>query len=185
MLFKTQISKGFKYTDTTKITVSKFLNPGILTLGFGLDYKPDKKTSINFSPLSYKGTFVPDTGRIDQTIYGILADKKSKHEPGMSFLISHQFQPFRTVTMTNRLQLFTNYTHNPQNIDVDWEMILTASLNWFTDVRVNTHLIFDDDTKTIEYDKENNPVLGPDGKPKKTSRIQFKELLGFSFIFRF
>jgi len=185
MLFKTQISKGFKYTDTTKITVSKFLNPGILTLGFGLDYKPDKKTSINFSPLSYKGTFVPDTSRIDQTIYGILADKKSKHEPGMSFLISHQFQPFRTVTMTNRLQLFTNYTHNPQNIDVDWEMILTASLNWFTDVRVNTHLIFDDDTKTIEYDKENNPVLGPDGKPKKTSRIQFKELLGFSFIFRF
>ncbi len=185
MLFKTQISRGFKYTDSSKITVSKFLNPGILTLGFGLDYKPNKKTSINFSPLSYKATFVPDTGRIDQTIYGILADKRAKHEPGMSFLLSHEFQPFRTVTMTNRLQLFTNYTHNPQNIDVDWEMILTASLNWFTDVRINTHLIFDDDTKTIEYDKENNQVLGPDGKPKKTSRIQFKELLGFSFIFRF
>lgn len=185
MLFKTQISRGFKYTDSSKITVSKFFNPGILTLGFGLDYKPNKKTSINFSPFSYKATFVPDTGRIDQTLYGILADKRAKHEPGMSFLLSHEFQPFKTVTMTNRLQLFTNYKHNPQNIDVDWEMILTASLNWFTDVRINTHLIFDDDTKTVEYDKENNQILGTDGKPKKTSRIQFKELLGFSFIFRF
>ncbi len=185
MLFKTQLTRGYKYTDSSKITVSKFLNPGILTLGFGLDYKPNKKTSINFSPLSYKATFVPDTGRIDQTIYGITANRRSKHEPGMSFLISNEYQPFKSVTMTNRLQLFTNYTHNPQNIDVDWEMILTANLNWFTDVRVNTHLIFDDDTKTVEYDRENNPVLGSDGKPKKTSRIQFKELLGFSFIFRF
>ena len=99
----------------------------------------------------------------------------------MSFLISHQFQPFRTVTMTNRLR-FTNYTHNPQNIDVDWEMILTASLNWFTDVRVNTHLIFDDDTKTIEYDKENNPVLGPDGKPKKTSGFSSRSCWDFPYF---
>ncbi|MBN2862070.1 MAG: hypothetical protein JXN62_02845, partial [Bacteroidales bacterium] len=88
-------------------------------------------------------------------------------------------------TITNRLQLFTNYIHNPLNIDVDWEMIVTANLNWFTDVRFNTHLIFDDDTKTIEYDKDRNPVLGTDGKPKKTARVQFKELLGFSFVFRF
>ena len=32
---------------------------------------------------------------------------------------------------------------------------------------------------------EKNPVLGSDGLQKKTARIQFKELLGFSFIFRF
>jgi len=83
------------------------------------------------------------------------------------------------------LQLFTNYIHNPLNIDVDWEMIVTANLNRFTDVRLNTHLIFDDDTKTIVLDNEGKEVPGPDGKPKKAARIQFKELLGFSFIFRF
>jgi hypothetical protein len=63
-------------------------------------------------------------------------------------------------------------------------MIATASLNWFTDVRLNTHLIYDDDTKTPVLDKDKKPVL-VDGKPKKTARAQFKELLGFSFIFRF
>ncbi|MCU0460569.1 MAG: DUF3078 domain-containing protein [Bacteroidales bacterium] len=192
LLFKTQIAKGFTYpTDTTRTLVSKFMNPGILTVGLGLDYKPDKFTSINFSPLSYKGTFVTDTtgikgkNAIDQTKYGVPADKRAKNEPGASFMITHEFKPIKKLAITNRLQLFTNYINNPQNIDIDWEMIATANLNWFTDVRLNTHLIFDDDTKSLLYDKDKNPVMGPDGKQKKTARIQFKELLGFSFIFRF
>jgi hypothetical protein len=161
------------------------MNPAILTIGLGLDYKPDKKTSINFSPLSYKGTFVPDTAAIDHTKYGIAKDKRSKNEPGMSFMISNEYKPYKTVTILNRLQLFTNYINHPQNIDIDWEMIATASLNWFTDVRFNTHLIFDDDTKTPTLDKDKNPILDSFGNPKKSARIQFKELLGFSFIFRF
>ncbi len=184
MLFKTQVARGYNYPNDS-VPVSKFLNPAILTLGIGLDYKPNKQTSINFSPLSYKATFVPDTGHIDQTKYGIAKNRRSKHEPGASFLISNEFKPIKTVTVINRLQLFTNYIHNPQNIDVDWEMIIQANLNWFTDVRLNTHLIFDDDTKTPLFTRENIPVLGPDGLQKKTARIQFKELLGFSFIFRF
>jgi len=186
LLFKTQIAKGYSYTKTDTLLVSKFFNPAILTAGIGLDYKPDKYTSINFSPLSYKGTFVPDTALIDQTKYGVAADKKAKNEPGLSFLITHEFRPVKTVTITNRLQLFTNYINNPQNIDIDWEMILTASLNWFTDVRFNTHLIFDDDTKTPVFDKDKQPVLDPvTGRQKSTARVQFKELLGFSFVFRF
>lgn len=183
MLFKTQITKGFDYPNDS-IPVSKFFNPAILTLGLGLDYKPNKLTSINLSPLSYKATFVPDTGMIDQAKYGVAADRKSKHEPGASLLISHEFKPIKSITITNRLQLFTNYIHNPQNIDVDWEMILVSHLNWFTDVRFNTHLIFDDDTKTLLY-KRKEPVLGPDGLQRKTARIQFKELLGLSLVFRF
>jgi hypothetical protein len=104
---------------------------------------------------------------IDQTKYGVAADRKSKHEPGASVLISHEFKPVKTITVKNRLQLFTNYIHNPQNIDVDWEMIFVASLNWFTDIRLNTHLIFDDDTKTLLYTRNRDPVLGPDGLQKK------------------
>lgn len=184
MLFKTQISKGYNYPNDS-VPVSRFMNPAIITIGFGLDYKPNKQTSINFSPLSYKATFVPDTALIDQTKYGIPANKRSKHEPGVSFMISNEFRPLKNLTITNRFQLFTNYISKPQNIDVDWEMILQTNLNWFTDVRLNTHLIFDDDTKTPVLDKDKNPVLGNDGLPKKTARIQFKELLGLSFVFRF
>ena len=100
-------------------------------------------------------------------------------------MITNDYKPLKNVTITNRLQLFTNYIHNPQNVDVDWEMIAVAKLNWFTDVRFNTHLIFDDDTRTVELDRNKNPVLRSDGTQKKTARIQFKEMLGFSFVFRF
>jgi hypothetical protein len=193
MLFKTQIAKGHNFTTyklngvdrDTAILVSRLMNPATLTIGLGLDYKPNKVTSINFSPLSYKATFVPDTSSIDQTKYGIAKDRRSKHEPGASFVFSNEFKPVKNVSVTNRLQLFTNYINNPLNIDVDWEMILVSHINWFTDVRLNTHLIFDDDTKTAVFDREDKPVMGSDGLQKKTARIQFKELLGFSFVFRF
>jgi len=199
LLFKTQIAKGRNYfknaaeKDTSNL-VSKFMNPAVLTIGFGLDYKPNKTTSINFSPFSYKGTFVTDPAyfhnkydstRIDQTQYGIAKNRKSLNEPGVSFMITNEFKPVETLTIINRLQLFTNYIHNPQNVDVDWEMIATAKLNWFTDIRFNTHLVFDDDTKTVEQYKNGKPILRPDGTEKKTARIQFKEMLGLSLFFRF
>jgi len=184
MLFKTQIARGYNYPNDS-VPVSKFMNPAVLTIGLGLDYKPDKTTSINVAPLSYKATFVPDTARIDQTKYGVPKDRRSMHEPGASVQITNEFKPIKTITITNRLQLFTNYINNPQNIDIDWEMIAQVNLNWFTDLRFNTHFIFDDDTKTVVKNKDGSPVLGDDGKPKKTARVQFKELIGLSFVFRF
>jgi hypothetical protein len=63
-------------------------------------------------------------------------------------------------------------------------VLFRSNLNWFTEVRLNTHLVFDDDTKTPVLDKNGEQVLA-DGKPLKSARIQYKELLGFSFIFRF
>jgi hypothetical protein len=184
MLIKTTIAKGYKYPNDS-VAVSKFMNPGTVTVGIGLDYKPNKKLSVNFSPFSYKGTFVTDTVNIDQTLYGLDKSKKSKHEPGMSLLVNHTWDMTKKIKVINKLQMFTNYIDKPQNIDVDWEMTLTAKLNWFTDFKLNTHLIFDDNTKTLEFDDKDNPVLWPDGTQKKNARIQFKEIVGFSFIFTF
>jgi hypothetical protein len=183
LLFKTQLFKGYNYPNDS-VPVSKMFNPAVLTIGFGLDYKPNKTTSINFSPFSYKGTYMTDTLDYDQTMYGIPHNKKALHEPGVSLMVTNEYKPVKTVSIVNRLQLFTNYVSNPQNIDVDWEMIATASLNWFTDVRFNTHLIYDDDTKSPVIES-GIPVMNPDGTPKKTARSQFKEMLGLSVVFRF
>lgn len=99
--------------------------------------------------------------------------------------MTHNWKPKKSLAVTNRIQLFTNYVNNPQNIDIDWEMIFTANLNWFTDLRINTHFIFDDDTKTPVMDDNDKPILNPDGSQKKTARIQFKEMIGLSLAFRF
>jgi len=86
--------------------------------------------------------------------------------------------------MVNRLQLFSNFLSQPQNIDVEWEMIATTSLNWFTDLKLNLYLIYDDDTMLPVF-MDGEPVIGSDGKQKKAPMVQFKELLGVSFIFKF
>ncbi|HUS86294.1 MAG TPA: DUF3078 domain-containing protein [Bacteroidales bacterium] len=185
MLFKTQLAKGYKYLADTSYLVSKFFNPASLTLGLGLDFKPNDNTSINFAPLSYKGTFVPDTVMIDQTKHGLTRGKRAKHEPGMSCQINHRLTFWRDITVINKVQLFTNYIENPMNVDIDWEMILTAQLNWFTEVRLNTHFIYDDNTLIPVVDDDSNPVLGIDGKQKKVPMVQFKEMIGLSVIFRF
>lgn len=44
-------------------------------------------------------------------------------------------------------------------------MIATMPLNWFTDLRVNTHLIYDDNTLLPVFEK-GEPVLGTDGKQR-------------------
>lgn len=186
-IYKTQLAKGYTYPkDKDPVLVSRIMSPAILTLGVGLDYKPNKETSFNLSPLSYKWTYVADTVNIPTTRYSIPEGRKSRHEPGASIVINHKTKVFDKVSLNNRVQLFTNYIQKPQNVDIDWEMIATMSLNWFTDVRINTHIIYDDDTKTTVYDKKTGEaVLGSDGKPLRTARIQFKEIIGFSFIFRF
>lgn len=181
--FKTQFLPGYNYPNDS-VKVSKFFNPATFLFGYGLEYKPDKNTSISFSPLSYKGTFVPDTANINQTKYGIAPDKWSKNELGAYLTIHSKLVLFDKVNMVNRLQLFSNFLSNPQNVDVEWEMIATTSLNWFTDLRVNVHLIYDDDTMLPVY-MGGEPVLGADGEQKKAPMVQFKELMGVSFIFKF
>jgi hypothetical protein len=183
--FKSQFLPGYTYTsDTTKQIVSKFFNPATIIFGYGLEYKPDKNTSISFSPLSYKGTYVTDTAVINQTKFGIDPGKRSKNELGAYLSISSKLVLFDQVTMTNRIQFFSNFLSKPQNVDVDWEMIATTSINWFTDLRLNVHLIYDDNTKLPVFEN-GEPVLGPDGKQKKSPMAQFKELLGVSLVFRF
>ena len=181
--FKTQFLPGYNYPNDS-VKVSKFFNPATFLFGYGLEYKPDKNTFISFSPVSFKGTFVPDTANINQTKYGIAADKRSKRELGAYLTLNSRLVLFEKVNMSNRLQLFSNFLSNPQNVDVEWEMIATMGLNWFTDLRLNMHLIYDDDTMLPVFDR-GEPVLGTDGKQKKAPMVQFKELLGVSFIFKF
>lgn len=184
MIFKSQLTKGYAYPNDS-VVISRFFNPATITVGLGLDYKPDKNTSINFAPLSYKATFVPDTAHIDQTKHGLSADQRSKHEPGMSIQIQHKTKLWDMLNLSNEIRLFTNYIHNPLNIDIDWELIATAKINYFTDVRLNTQLIYDDDTLIPVTDNNGDPVLDSEGNQKKVPKVQFKEIFGISIIFRF
>jgi len=178
-----QIAKGYNYPNDS-VPVSKFLNPGSITVGLGIDYKPFKETSINLAPLSYKTTFVLDTAHIDQTNHGIDPDKRSNQKLGTQLFIMNKVSPFEDMTITNKIRLFSNYLDKPQNIDVGWEFLLTQKISWFFSIRFNLHLIYDDEVKFTVYDEAGSPVLLPDGSEKKVAMAQFKEFIGLSLLFK-
>jgi len=103
---------------------------------------------------------------------------------GAYLTINSKLVLFEKVNMINKVQFFSNFLSKPQNVDIDWELITTMPLNWFTDLRVNAHLIYDDNTLLPLY-QDGEPVLGTDGEQKKVPLVQFNELLGVSFIFKF
>ena len=181
---KHQLAKGYNYPNDS-VPVSKFLNPGTITVGLGAEYKPMAKTTINVAPLSYKTTFVLDTANIDQTKHGIEADKWAKRELGTQVVIKNEISPLKDLDVINRVRLFSNYLNKPQNVDVDWEMILEKRINWFFTIRLNLHLIDDDDIHFPVYETNDQPVLNPDGSEKEVAKAQFKEFLGLALSFKF
>lgn len=181
---KNQIAKGYNYPNDS-VVVSKFLNPGTFTIGAGVEYEPFKKTLINFSPLSYKNTFVLDTAGIDQTIHGIDEDKKAKQEMGGQLLIKNSVDIFDDLNLSNSVRLFSNYLNKPQNIDVDWEINLEKKISWYFTVLLNLHMIYDDDIRFPLLDDNDQPVKLPDGSTKKVPKLQLKQFLGLTFSFKF
>lgn len=171
LYFKTQIAKGYNYPNDS-VPVSKFLNPGTYTIGVGAEYKPFENMLLNFSPLSYKNTFVLDTTNIDQTVHGVDADKKTKQEIGGQLLIKNNFILLDELNVANTLRLFSNYANKPENVDVDWEMTIERQISWIFSVKLNIHLIYDDDIRFA--------VDLPEGDEKKVPRTQFNQFLGLS-----
>lgn len=72
------------------------------------------------------------------------------------------------------------YLEKPHNIDVSWETQIAMKVNKYLSVNFNTQLINDDNTK-IKVNRNNDGT--PDLVPG--SRIQFKEILGVGFSYKF
>ncbi len=181
---RSQIANGYKYPNDS-VVISKFMAPGYLHLSLGMDYRPNKKISVLVSPLTWKSSFVLDTARIDQTRFGLKADQRVRNDLGAYIKTYIRYDFSKTMYMTHRINLFSQYNRNPQNIDIDWEMSFIIKLGPFFNINIYTHMIYDDDVKLPVYDSEGNPVLGPDGKQKRSPGLQFKQYLNIGFRYKF
>lgn len=86
---------------------------------------------------------------------------------------------FTNVNFKTKLELFSNYLNNPQNIDVNWECLLSMKVNKYISATVSTQLVYDDDIK-IAVDSNNDGLADKNGP-----RVQFKEVLGIGLSYKF
>lgn len=170
--FKSQFAPGYNYPNTTDL-ISKFMAPGYLNLGLGMDYKVEK-LSILLAPISGKFTFVTDDILAADGAFGVDPGKNTRSEMGGTLKLDFKTEVVKNVTFQTKLDLFSNYFHNPENIDVDWNILVNMKINDFLSANLVTRLIYDDDIKILD------PETGI-----SEPRVQFMEMFGVGLTFKF
>lgn len=182
--FKTQMAPGYKYDDAakTKDLISDLFSPAYLLLALGLDFKPSDHLSAFIAPLTGKITIVNNKLLSDAGDFGVKPGQKSLSEFGGYLRAIYTKNDFKSeflknVTFTSKVDLFSNYIKNPQNIVVNWETLIAFKVNKFLSANINTQLIYDDKIKV--------PVLRNGESTSIGSLVQFKEILGVGFSYNF
>jgi hypothetical protein len=188
--FKTQFYNGYNYPNDS-VYISKFMAPGYAIAAIGFDYKPNDKFSVFIAPVSGKFTFVNDDSLARKGAFGVQKEIKDpynnsiitqhylKHreEFGAYFKMQYQTKVMDNITFQTVLELFSNYLHNPQNVDVNWTTLTTFKVNNFISATITTQLIYDDDIKVLRTTGDQKGTTGPD--------VQFKQVLGVGFNYKF
>ena len=185
---KTQMAPGYNYIDaTTKAKISDLFSPAYLILALGMDYKPNAYFSAFIAPVTAKFTFVTDKALSDSGAFGVKPGEKTLSEFGGYIRVIYSKSDFKSefmknVSFTSKADLFSNYIKNPQNIVVNWENLIALKVNKFLSASFITDLIYDDKIK-VPFDKNGDGII--EAGESVGSKIQFKEILGVGFSYKF
>jgi len=169
--FQTQSAFGYDY-GTPDTYMSKFMAPGYLMTGAGITWTPKTYFTAVLAPASWRGTFVLSDILSERGAYGVKPGKHLLSEFGASLKLEGKYDIMKNINIYSRLDLFSNYLEKPQNVDVNWEVQLTMTINkWFA-ANLTTNLVYDD-----------NITIIVDGR--ETKRIQFREVLGVGLQYNF
>jgi hypothetical protein len=130
--FKTQMTTGYNYSndpDLEDVEISQFMAPGYLNVAIGMDYKPNDHFTLLLSPLSGKITFVNDTTLSNAGAFGVDPGDKYRAEFGAYLKMAYKRDIIENVNFSTKLDLFSNYLDNPQNLDINWEVLITMKIN--------------------------------------------------------
>lgn len=186
--FKTQMAPGYNYiNDSTKAKISNLFSPAYLLLALGMDYKPNAYFSAFIAPATVKFTYVTDKALSDSGAFGVKPGEKSLSEFGGYIRVIYSKNDFKNdfmknVSFTTKIDLFSNYLKNPQNIVVNWETLIAMKVNKYISASFNTDLIYDDKIK-VPFDKNGDGKIA--AGESIGSKIQFKEILGVGLSYKF
>lgn len=175
---KTQLENGYKYAEVDSIAderTSGPMSPFRLNLALGMEYKPDAYTSVFMSPLNLKNIYVSDTtlGKL----FSIDPGENLRTDFGAVVNLKYERTFYKKVNFLTKFGVFANYKELSQvdDLDLDWEILLTMNVFKVFSLNINTHLIWDKDVKFT--DSEGNIMEG--------SKVQFKEIVGAGIAYKF
>ncbi|WP_418509335.1 DUF3078 domain-containing protein [Corallibacter sp.] len=190
--FKSQFSNGYNYPNTSK-EISKFMAPGYLFVGGGIEYGKNIETfSMYFSPLTLKSTFVLDKELANAGAFGVegavynedgsilTEGEQLRMEFGILFTSAFEKEVFKNIHLMNFVSFYTDYLNNFGNVDVDWQVNFNFKVNDFVKATLGSHLKYDDDVKTLE------PINAEETEfVEAGAKVQWKQMLGVGVVVDF
>lgn len=141
--FKTQMDSGF---DKNRTKISHFFSPAYFQFGPGMWWKKNNNLSVNFSPATAKLILVDDHFTAFGPSFGVLQGDTSRFEFGASISGYYKINLMANVSIENRLNLYSNYLDQPQNVDVDYQMNIIMKINKYLSTNVAIQAIYDDNS---------------------------------------
>jgi hypothetical protein len=173
--FRSQFAKGYAYpANLPKQVTSDFLAPAYILLSPGMNYKPNDDFSFFISPATARWVIVQNDSLASVAAFGVDSGKNSRFEFGAFASISYNKKISASAVYTGRLDLFSNYLHNPQNISLNWTNVLAVKISKLLSMSLTVNMIYDNDIKTVKAD-------GTSGGPKP----QIQELFGVGLAYKF
>jgi hypothetical protein len=167
--FRTQFAKGYTYSkdaldrDVRTLSSASFA-PAYVLLSLGIDYRPVDYFSVFISPLTERWVIVTNDSLSAIGAYGVEPGKKSRNELGAFVSAKFNKEIAKNIVYTARLDLFSNYKSNPQNVDLFFTNVLAMKVNKYISANIALDLLYDDD------------AIG---------RLQVRQLLGVGFSAKF
>lgn len=167
--FRTQFFDGYTYSNNIGNYTSSLLSPGYFILSAGFDYKPDAKLSIFLSPITSRWIVMANKTLSEKGGYGVPKGAHSYNEIGAFATLNYNTVVAKNINYKGRVDLFSNYQHDPQNVDLFMTNLFSFRINKYFSATYTLDLIYDDDVR----------LFGP---TKDAPGLQSKSLVGIGFL---
>ncbi len=152
---RTQFAKGFRFSkddetdETLRTEETRFFSPAFVQSGPGILWKKNDDLHVNIAPVTTRMIFVnrmftttPDY--VDGDYFGVEAGRSARLEFGGSVAAHLKFEVLTNVSLTQLLNLYSNYIEDPANIDIDYTLSINLVVNKYISGSFVFQAIYDD-----------------------------------------
>ncbi len=172
--FITQFFNGYNYPNKTT-PISSYMSPAKTLFKLGLDYKPNKNFSLFLSPITAKYVFVRDTALINQTRFGVPADRRSFWEPGFNADLRYKMDITPRISYETKYKMFFNLQQPFKKVDINWENTIVAQLTERINMTFMLYMLYDDNVTfpSGKFDGQGAEIFKPKWQTRELMTIGF------------
>lgn len=175
--FRSQLAPGYAIENgapNRALLNSNWLSPGYGVIAAGMDYKhPEKTINVFLAPITFKSTWVMDDSLSQAGAFGVTPGETSRYEVGGYLKLNANWKITEEIGYAIRLDLFSNFMDNPQNIDIYSDHVLSLKVNSWLTTTISATVIYDDDIALTKNPEEVDGVIIPNIGPG----VQLKQVL--------